>query len=538
MAPSSRLSLVSPIRLWLLLNGLLAAVTVSSWLSDYRAAGAENKRLIESQALTLTKSRYDDLRNRRFRDFVEGVGREFSDLHVSVNIGADHFQFGEFPKNGHCSTLNSPLDRPARSEEAVITMCRPFQFSSSRLMVMLSVFFVVSGLGYALTRRLERRATATLVGFLRDSGVHIEDGRDLLGIMSDMREIRLRLDQAKRNEYALIDARARAELAEQVAHDIRSPLAALEAASSGAYRAPTEKDDVIREAVVRMREVAENLLEPRRAGPTLHAQRALRADISAVIVAVLAEKQAASSRSLEFETSDSAPPGSIVRADAGDLKRILSNLLQNAIEATNERGCVTLTLAAGADKAVILSIRDDGIGISPAILPKLGQRGATFGKKGGTGLGLYHARTTVASWGGRLEIESEADKGTTVMIILPGVEPQPPRTPDSPSKAVLIDDDPLVRMNWAMAARMAGKALNVYPDAKSFMEDAGLLPHDTPIYIDSDLGDEAKGEEVARDLSDLGFTELRLATGHDPATFPPLPHIREIQGKEPPWPTA
>ena len=64
-----------------------------------------------------------------------------------------------------------------------------------------------------------------------------------------------------------------------------------------------------------------------------------------------------------------------------------------------------------------IQVSDNGKGIPPEILPKLMQRGSTHGKRGGSGLGLYHAKTTLQSWDGDLKIESKS--GTTVSLILP-----------------------------------------------------------------------------------------------------------------------
>jgi hypothetical protein len=54
------------------------------------------------------------------------------------------------------------------------------------------------------------------------------------------------------------------------------------------------------------------------------------------------------------------------------------------------------------------------------------------------------------------------------------------------------------------------------------------------IYIDSDLGGGIKGEDIARQLKDLGFADITLETGHPPENFKHLPWLK-VAGKEPPW---
>jgi len=100
--------------------------------------------------------------------------------------------------------------------------------------------------------------------------------------------------------------------------------------------------------------------------------------------------------------------------------------------------------------------------------------------------------------------------------------------------AVLLDDDMLVHMNWKLAAKAAGVDLKAYKTREDFAAAIGTLPKDAPIYIDSDLGDDIKGEEIAKDLKDKGFTNLTMATGHGSEKFSHLPWLK-VTGKEPPF---
>lgn len=315
------------------------------------------------------------------------------------------------------------------------------------------------------------------------------------------------------------------ELSAQVAHDIRAPLAALISAGTS--------NPVSRAAIARIEGIAEALL---------FRERTIRKGINAVSLPTILQQVFREARLrarpqvfLDFPAHDS--PGAYVLANSDEIQRIASNLVGNAMESIRDSGHVSVSIQT-LDLFVVLQIADTGGGIASNILPRLGERGATFGKAGGTGLGLWHAKTTVESWGGRLEIESEVGKGTIIRLFLPRAEPPPAVQTDHPPSAILIDDDPLVRMNWMVAAKRAGATLAAYPTAAAFIEGGRDCPKDTPVYIDSDLGEGIKGEEAAMNLRSLGFTELHLATGHDPASFPALPHLKSIRGKEPPWPLA
>ncbi len=121
----------------------------------------------------------------------------------------------------------------------------------------------------------------------------------------------------------------------------------------------------------------------------------------------------------------------MANCQATELKRVVSNLINNSFDAIT--GCsgkihVSLTqnrresteLGNKTSKSYLqLSVSDNGTGIPETLIPQLMQRGATFGKKGGTGLGLYHARKCLESWGGQLTITSTLEKGTDVVMTLP-----------------------------------------------------------------------------------------------------------------------
>ena len=114
----------------------------------------------------------------------------------------------------------------------------------------------------------------------------------------------------------------------------------------------------------------------------------------------------------------------VVRCDSSALQRIISNLVNNSVEAMKRPGSVDITLSIDPD-CVTIRISDDGKGISQEQLAMLGPKGISFGKSGssasGHGLGLSYAFTQVEAWGGKIAVSSQVDQGTTVTIPLPRV---------------------------------------------------------------------------------------------------------------------
>ncbi len=336
------------------------------------------------------------------------------------------------------------------------------------------------------------------------------------------------LEQAARLEIELAVSKAVSDMAAQVAHDIRSPLAALGASVKG-LAVPPEQRTLIDGAVGRMQGIADDLLRRYRA-PGAEARAKLETrSLAGLIEQVVAEKriQHKDRAGLNIEFINSAD-GAKAAVDPKEFQRMISNLVNNAVEALDKAGAVSVSLSA-PDGRVVVKVADDGRGIPPEILSKLGRKGETHGKDGGTGLGLYHARTAVESWGGELKIDSRPDNGTTVTLSLPAAA-----KPAAGLRAILLDDDPLVHMNWKMAAKAAGAELNTYKTPRELAAAAATLPRDIPLYIDSELADGAKGEDVAAELHDKGFSDITMATGHGPDKFAHLPWLK-VSGKEPPW---
>jgi hypothetical protein len=108
---------------------------------------------------------------------------------------------------------------------------------------------------------------------------------------------------------------------------------------------------------------------------------------------------------------------------------------------------------------------------------------------------------------------------------------KPKRAP----KAVLIDDDHLVRLTWLESAKEAKSELLAFTSPEEFFNAAHDLEPNTPIYIDSDLGLEQKGERIAKEIFALGFENIYLASGLPKEHFShaDLTWVRDVVGKDP-----
>lgn len=111
-----------------------------------------------------------------------------------------------------------------------------------------------------------------------------------------------------------------------------------------------------------------------------------------------------------------------VQGDAVLYAAMLENLIKNAVEAAPEGTQVTVTLERDQETRIV--IHNQGA-VDPAIKQRFFTKYATYGKKGGTGLGAYSARLIARAHGGEVELESSDLVGATVAIRLPErVKPQ------------------------------------------------------------------------------------------------------------------
>jgi CheY-like chemotaxis protein/anti-sigma regulatory factor (Ser/Thr protein kinase) len=158
-----------------------------------------------------------------------------------------------------------------------------------------------------------------------------------------------------------------------------------------------------------------------------------------------------------------APDVGTMLADPMRVRQALLNLASNAVKFT-EKGQVTITAARSPD-AVVLSVSDTGIGMTPEQTARLFQDftqadESTTRKYGGTGLGLAISRRFCRMMGGDITVESAPGQGSTFTIRLPvtvdlATEAGAPREPVAASKprapgrsgwsVLVIDDDPTVR---------------------------------------------------------------------------------------------
>ena len=108
-----------------------------------------------------------------------------------------------------------------------------------------------------------------------------------------------------------------------------------------------------------------------------------------------------------------------VKLDRTQLIRVVTNLIKNAIQSVPEdRSPAIVVKVSENDQEVCLEVSDNGIGIDPSIHEKIFEPKFTT-KGSGMGLGLGMVKNIVESYGGRIQLESQPEKGSTFRVLLP-----------------------------------------------------------------------------------------------------------------------
>lgn len=261
-----------------------------------------------------------------------------------------------------------------------------------------------------------------------------------------------RIAEAEKERISLERAGERELIFKQVAHDIRSPLTSLEYLVRNSIVKLEEGERIIaKQSVERINDILS----------TLGGRREFANNSTKLEIVDLLLKRIISEKRLEFKElydveiffENDLPYGTFVNISKADFYRVMSNLLNNSVEAAIPGKKIVINVCAQMDnKECFIQIKDNGKGIGPEYLSKVLDFGVSFDKPNGTGIGLSHAKETVSNYGGSLLIQSEIGNGTVVSISLP--------LSDSPSwfkrslkllsrNICIIDDDNSIHSIWS-----------------------------------------------------------------------------------------
>jgi two-component system phosphate regulon sensor histidine kinase PhoR len=252
-------------------------------------------------------------------------------------------------------------------------------------------------------------------------------GRDAPGavaVLVDVTEIR-RLEAVRKDFVA------------NVSHELRTPVTAvrtaLETARAVLEQNPQEADRflaIVDRHTERLMLLVRDLLDLSRAESghlALGIGPVATAEVIEEVIAVFKEPAARRQVALIEAVPSELPPA---MADRGALIQVLTNLVENAVKYTDERGSVTVGARAEGGQ-IVLTVADSGPGIAAKHLPRLFERfyrvdPGRSRDRGGTGLGLSIVKHLAEAMGGRVSVQSAPGRGSTFTVWLPTVSVSSP----------------------------------------------------------------------------------------------------------------
>ncbi len=228
------------------------------------------------------------------------------------------------------------------------------------------------------------------------------------------------ITERKQNEELLLRTEKLSvigELAASIAHEIRNPLTSLKGFIQYLQPGISENSvfaDIMLSELDRINFIVSELLvlaKPQ----NLHVKPILLHNIIDNVIKLLESE--ANLKNIEIMKKIGNTP-TVINCEENQLKHVFINIMKNSLDAISANGDISIQTKLLSENQVLIRFSDDGCGISPELLPRLGEPFYTTKEKG-TGLGLLVSNKIIKDHQGSINITSEINKGTIVDIILP-----------------------------------------------------------------------------------------------------------------------
>ena len=322
-------------------------------------------------------------------------------------------------------------------------------------------------------------------------------------------ELAARNAELRLSEDRLREAdRRKDEFLATLAHELRNPLAPIRSAVAVLRSFAIGEDDrleaqlIIERQVSQMARLIDDLLDVSRitAGKLpLKKQQLALADVIELAIATVKPHIDEQRHRLVVSV-----PGDriIVDADEARLSQVFANLLHNACKYTEEGGEILIAAALPDESTVEIAVRDNGIGIPAAFLPRLFQKFSQVApalerSQGGLGLGLALVQGIVTLHDGHVEARSAGvGRGSEfvvrlpVVAVTPAVEAAAPAVDETPRhrvsrRVLVVDDNEDSADSLALLLRLAGHLVETAHDGEAALEAAERFQPDAILL---DLG--------------------------------------------------
>jgi PAS domain S-box-containing protein len=375
------------------------------------------------------------------------------------------------------------------------------------------------------------------IGF-RQPRIFHEVDRSLLFTLSELcaqalERARLFAAESEARADAESASRSKDEFLAMLGHELRNPLApiitALQLMKLRGGDALQKERTVIERQIAHLTRLVDDLLDVSRITQGKVELKKERVEIAEVVAQAIELASPLLEQRQHYLSLSVPASGLAVQGDATRLAQVVSNLLTNSAKYTQPGGHIEIAASRRLER-IVLTVRDDGMGIAPAMLPRVfnlfaQERQSIDRSQGGLGLGLAIVKSLVAVHDGTVSAFSEGHgSGSVFTVELPSAPRQDPAGLAEPlpkalhaaqrGRRVLVVDDNLDAANLlAEVLRASGHLTEVAPDGPAALQLAGTF-HPEIAVLDIGLP-VMDGYELARRLrSQLGAVWLIAVTGY------------------------
>ncbi len=336
-------------------------------------------------------------------------------------------------------------------------------------------------------------------------------------------------DELRERVDALKEADQRKnEFLAMLGHELRNPLSAVSNAVATAHRDASRRDralDIATRQTAHLARIVDDLLDVTRITKGKIALRKEPVQLGSIINGAIEElRDLIEARRQHLTVSIPVNAEKIkVEADRVRMQQVVSNLIHNAIKFTPNGGMIDVVFYRKGDQAV-LRVRDSGVGISPAMLPRIFDlftqaHVSPDRTQGGLGIGLTLAKQLVEMHGGRIEARSHGvDRGCEFEVSIPllaelreksaQASDNAPRESAKTRRVLIVEDNVDAAESLSMLLEFLGHEVRIEATGASAL-DAIRTTDFQAVLIDIGLPD-MDGYEVARQIRMLPGSRTKL----------------------------
>lgn len=516
-------------------NSSILIITSISWILiflsligwGFFSASKSLKLELEESASTVTSLIYDknwSLINEHFNS--KGRVEFFS--YVNAKSKQDNSVLYEARFKGGweipeiCESNNS-------SELVVLKACTRLIRSEVLLFVSMSMFLYLLAL-LVLFKLIQLRILSSFDSLSTEIGNSLDEEPLVIQNNSlkieEIENIKTMVEAKKRELKKTSQEAAFIKLSQKVTHDLRSPLAVI-ANISNKNEWDSHDKDILKSSALMLHDISSYLLDTSLKN-TSKLPRLSRLNIVNGIKAIINLKEEEYPKykdTICFKSEVSSTTWAWLNHT--EFSRVLSNIINNSFE-SSQTPKIDVELTLG--DVLILSIKDNGPGFSKEVLESFHSSRPKSTKSSGHGIGLISAKASILSMGGELTISNRS--GACVDICFPRnvifIEKAP---------IALIDDDKYIRHSWIGLAEKYSFEIKAFSDFNGFLSEQDKLDRNTEVFVDSNLGNNIRGEDIISDIKNLGFRIVNIQTGYNESEVKFVEGLNNIVTKEFPYTT-